>query len=232
MFDEFLNSLRANYDGTQIESELGVWRLSVKDDDVLVWDLEDLSKTGHEVLVDDIGYQAGDWPTVFVSCKFDPDRKVMAYRMHAAPPGFVPRGLTSSHIQFSPTGDIGDSAVNYLDLMSSLFQLADDSLKKFAKMWFKQRTVKFSKAGGIDFSVFNKRPDQRPSQKQPQSLEAALEGDDENAIIIAAMRKVLTNKDVMAIFDKGHDMRSNKLINFVRQVRMESAAHSIRRLLT
>lgn len=229
MLNEFIKTLKANYEGTQIESELGVWHFSVEDDGTLNWNLEDLSMTGRRVLVDDIGYQGDDQPTVFITCKFDSARRVMVYRMHAAPPGFAPRSLTSSYIQFGPTRDVEDSAINYLDLMSSLFMLADDSLKKFANMWFKQRTVRFNRAGNM---MAKTGPSEKLGSKQPLSLKTALEGDDENAIIRAARGHVLTAKELVAIYDKAHDMRSNKLINFIRQVRTESAANSIRRLLT
>jgi len=209
VLEQFLSVLRDSYDGTQIDSEMGTWSLSTEGP-IQNWSLIGLSGLGIATLAGDGRSESST--SVVIMTKIGPLKRRMSFKLMI---GGKP--VSASYAQFWPTEDLRDSAVSYLDLMTQIFQIVDDTLAKHADIWF------------------GKKPAHRLAKKQkpPMDLEAALASGSEDAIILAARSgNKLTTDQIIDIYNKAKELRSNKLTNFVRTLQTESTgADGVGRLL-
>jgi len=226
MNDELIQELMAN-EGAEIQSEVGLWRLHVETTNVhpgegeipvdFIWQLEGMSEKGLAALGGDKAY---DVP-VYVNVRFRDDGKV-DFKLFV---GSASKPRSSTRFEFSPQGDSSEGLTSFMELMDQLLQMTDETIQKYALTWVKQK---------LAFDYHPSSPEAHPIEQPKPSITQVIKTGDEAAIITAVRGQRLKSDEVIELFSRAKELRSNKLMNLVKmasQTAESTAALLVRRML-
>lgn len=216
MNQDLVQALRAS-EGTIIQSQLGTWRMEVGPVDMSVqggsvevnWILMKLSEYGAHTL-------GTSFVRSFIKTVLDDDGSI-DYRLFY---GERSKPVSSTRVEFLfDPNDLQDTVTRYFEVVDDLLQIADSTIQEWSSVWLDPGLV---------------RPTQEPPKVPKVMLDQALKTNDEEAIIKASQdHAVWKADDIIDLFAKAKELRSNRLMNLVRSIsaRNESVKKAVKRLV-